>query len=380
MNVKKNIVVAVMALAVFGSTVSVMAQDAPKDRLKVHLKALYTYNDNVFQWNNEQNDYFYTLFAGIDTELGPRMARFGLEGEVRSLDYDEFDNQDDTEYSLNPRAVFGGHVLTLGLYGEFTHEIRPVDSTNVTQVENHFDTGRVVLTIKPSDHFGIELAGAVTDAIYDTFDTFDYFRTEYSVSLFKEFSDKTTVGVKYLWADFDYDEDVRYDGETERYTLYIDYSISGKVSAHVEGGIESHEYDLTVGTVGDPDKSVDEWYFDVSVAYSPTEKFDVEVGVTRSITQGSSPTSSFYVETRPYLDVAFAPTDKLTMGVRGYFADTNENNAYDSKTTRLEAKINYAIREWLELEASHEYTQRDSDSPTGDFHRNVTTAGFVLRF
>ncbi len=351
------------------------------DRVHVYAGGFVTFDDNVYLSNNdEQNDTIWTRVGGVDMRF-EREERYGvkLAGEWRYYDYADRNDQDHTEYNVNPELYLEFNpMLNLTLEGAFSKTQAPVDVTTVARVENHTNGGGANLQIKPSDIWGVDLDWDIKEIHYKkgAFRSLEYIQNTVSVAPFYMLTEKTKLGAKITHGTTDYEHKLHNEAEWLEGQLSATYLPTEKLALYGSFGYQSREYDHS-GTNPD-DADFGGLVMTMAAMYDLNEAWKFGGTIARMPMESSA--GNFNAYNRISVDATYTPITPLQFTAEFFAEHVDESDTKDSERYGFTVAGTWSLCDFAGTGISYKYRNKDSDALDADYSSNVVSLGLWLTF
>lgn len=340
------------------------------------------YDDNIFFDDSGTEDSFFFIVrpeAVVSSDWDNHALNVGAFGEFGRYVDNGNSNYDDWE-------VFADGVIDIdeesrlfgrGSWGRF-HNTRddPDTASGDFDVDEYFRSrGNVGVEAKPADLL-LRLEGRFTDINYrdnESINNDDRDRREYLVTgrVGYEFQPGVAVFVEpsYEWVNFDDDvDDFGIDRDNDGVSVVggFVYELTGVT--FVEAGLGYFHRNYDDSDFNDRD-GID---FTLRLTWNPTDLLTVDASGGRVVSQTSLDGASGAVTSFADLTFDYELAEGLVLSPSGAFRnDDFGDNERDDDTYLARLGLTYFLNDQIRIEASYEFSHRDSNVGGEDYDRNV---------
>ncbi len=289
----------------------------------------------------------------------------------------------------NDNSVFGDVVWELNSRNEFAvgaafnqgHEDRGSEgSGNNITVPDEFDEtlldakytygsetsrGRLELDVLSVDKEFTNNRASTTDNDREDFDI--------GAAFYLKVANKTRVLFEYRNVDVDFDDpSVLGDSDTDKYNVGLNWDASAKTSGTVKVGQIRRDFD----SAASQDVTLDSWA--AVIDWSPRSYSVVSFNTSRSAKESSS--VGTFIDSEIYsVNWKHEWTGRFKSNFKFSLEDeTFEGTTREDETSRYGLRFDYAMRRWLGLGFSIDYTDVDSNDAPSDYDRTEVGLHLVM--
>jgi len=371
-------------------------------RLKVITELSYQgrWDDNIyFAPTHTVSDYVNILTPGIqgnwqgDTEGNYFDAGF-------NVDIARYVDQDINDYETYRLWGGAGYKSPAGFYIKardfFVDTADPYGAENqfrlgVPQTQRWYNTFDIAAGYEYASRYGIEAEYRNHyldyDNLYDEWQ--DRRDNRIGISLFYNYSSKTTLFVQYRRTDADYYEqndgvidvarslisgrDMFWSSDTSQDYTLNDFFIGarfapgGKLSGEIKIGYGDKDFDNTVDINGNPYEDGDTWISETSVNYEVSSRTLITAELFRGLLGSPDLDSSSYDATQIGISLNQRFYNKFLFDIGLWYGneDYNQRSGLPNKDLDIytfRTGLGYEITDWLGAGIKYRYQEKDSDS------------------
>jgi polysaccharide biosynthesis protein VpsM len=337
-----------------------------------------TYNDNIYGETTAKNSWITEVnpIIGAKIEIGKHDLSVGYEGKFGVYHDAADDNYDDHEFTANVDFDFNESFgLSVDAGSKLGHDDRGSSDAAATPVPSEYTKNSVGTDIRigRKDSNRIEIGAGYMDLDYtnnvSSTAGLEHANTSADASFFWELMPKTSllVGIDYTDHDYDVNTSVT-DSHDLFYFAGLDWSATGKTDGTIKLGYTEKDFDSS---------SVADWNdfsWDATINWKPLDHAKFTLNTGRSPTE-STGTGSHSIKDDVSLEWSHEwLEDKFSTSVKGTLSQSEYQGAGQTRVdddSKINLGADYKFNRWgmVGLEYTHE--ERDSNSNTSDYDRNI---------
>jgi hypothetical protein len=371
------------ALGLAGTAVVTPAAALDLNGIKVTPSIGYKgeYDDNIFRTQfNKRSDYVNHIMPSITLEATPGRHEFKAGYQADILRYSSYNNMDTERHAANVMGVMRFNRLELRASEEFrrtddfpTSEVTQRIRRNENDLSAGFD-----LDMARMWGIGFDAGWNHYNYLESAFDGQDHNTYTYAGNLYYRLTAKTRVFGEYAFVDEYFSSD-----ETRRNTRHRGmvgirgditerFNLTGKVGYEHLNFHDSSRQDLDTA-IGS-----------IEATYKPVDRMQISLMLARKVDSSTFGTNAQYAAYNSILGVTYALTPKITLIPRGFFGvDNYKEAAVNTSKDGLPAEkrvdylyggglgLRYQVMKWLRLDASYDFSRRDSKFNNFDYDDNI---------
>lgn len=406
---KKSKVVASLALAlsmVAGSVVEAgtlgdyfeATASVVPNKLSLSITEEMTYTDNVNSTPDRDKRDSLSLDSSLSLQIYRELKngiKYGVDADVSYEWYDDREMRDDSEieWSISPMLLGEFNLLdtdSLMLRFHASSEFEEFDNTDTKKTRKDVVGGDITYDYKGGGHLGFAII-TTYDYNHYTGEHSDRTNSEYEVSFapYYKFTQMTKLGLRAAYGETLYKNNREQDdSETLTLNAFLDHQLTGKVSLHMELGMERVEYDVFDGEDGDETRSSSDegWEPTVSasvnyqaaknVSFSYTTEYSMEDTTSDEARGGRNSWSNS-------LSMSWELTSKVNLNqTLSYdFQDEKNGSNDDNGEWTYSCEAGYKVSDKMRIYLGYEYTnvsfKYEGDE---DYQVNEWTLGMSYAF
>jgi len=357
-------------------------------RITPKLALLADYSDNIYLVEDEEEDDIYIIVSpeiSFDVAVAPRNY-FSLKYSGFFLNFDTAENFDENhhigELSWHTETAKGS-TLTAGASID-DNSIQPF---SVDEVAKKYQLYRGFADVLLMAGSMIEI-GAGYERLSrrfdeDRFESDDYDRNRYDISLLYKKSEKFPLLLEYRFVQQDnQDLDRAFDTDYDTHTIFIGsrWRPTAKLSGALRVGYIRSDFE---------DDSIDDFdgvAADIDITYSITEITKFELVVARDVepvTRTLRETGSYYVLSSAGIVLTHQKWERIITELSYLYRHKAFEGGPLDRTDRYHdagLKLRYLLKDWVSFSIGYNYRSNSSDLTTVEYTENMAEAGILFEF
>lgn len=355
--------------------------------LKISISETVTFNDNYNEGTPADAHSAWEFSTDVNIDLYRTLSNvtYGLQGSVGWNHYHNSPREAEPDIDLSPYVEFAQDKGNLMLSGGVTYQDETLSNSDRRFAKYYDAVIRAAYDLNSHERYGAIISGDYNYQYYTDSDFDNKDNAKYGISLAPYYivSPKTKVGIRFGYQRTDYRSNREHDDLEELYmNLFVNYRVSLKMNMTAEAGATRTSYDggPSAGTSGDDDISpnyrmgltynmLSNLIFTLMLSHNPEDSFELN---SRGLTINN--------ESRLGVTWILNPKLRLSQSVAAILKD-EKNSTWDSTQYEYDVRLDYALRERLNLYTGYTYTtthfKYEDDS---NFKSNEITLGVSWTF
>ncbi len=355
--------------------------------LKIGISEIVTYNDNINKGTRSSSQSAWEFNTDVNIDLYRTLGNvtYGLQGSVGWNHYHNSPRESAPDIDLSPYFEFGQDLGNLMLSGGITYKDETMSNSDRRFAKYYDAVIRAAYDLNSHERYGAIISGDYNYQYYTDkeFDGKDNAKYGLSLAPYYVLSPKTKVGVRFGYQRTDYRNDRDHDDLEELYlNLFVNYRVSLKVNMTAEAGATRSSYvgGPSAGTTGDDDinpnyrlgltyNMLSNVTFTLSLSHNPENSLEQD---SRGLTVSN--------ESRLGMTWIINPKLRLSQSLAATLKD-EKNSTWDSRQYEYDVRLDYALRERLNLHAGYTYsTTHFKYEDDSNFKSNEVSLGVSWQF
>lgn len=355
--------------------------------LAISISETVTFNDNYNKGTREDSHSAWEFKTDVNIDFYRTLGNttYGLQGSVGWNHYHNSPREAEPNVDLSPYFEFAQDKGNLMLSGGVTYKDETLSNSDRRFAKYYDAVIRAAYDLNSHERYGAVISG---DYAYQYYTESKFSRKDnakYGISLapYYVLSPKSKVGLRFGYQRTDYRSNREHDDLDELFlNLFVNYQVSLKVNLTAEAGATRTSYDgrISANSAGDDDinanyrvgliyNMLSNLAFSLHLSHNPKDSFELD-------SRGLS------VENESRLGMVWTinPKLKLVQSLAATIKD-EKNSTWDSRQYEYAARLNYALRERLNLYTGYTYTtthfKYEEDS---NFKSNEVSLGVSWQF
>ena len=200
--------------------------------------------------------------------------------------------------------------------------------------------------------------------------TQDWDVTEFGAGFQMRLLPKTWAFFRYYIGERDYFTHPAGTGVTEandsdfdwnRVNFGLTWESGAKLEGELNFGYQLMDYENTADVEGDRYDAKDTWIAATSITYTATPTIELALGLTRALRETGSSDNEYFEDTGIGINMQKVILPKFTLTVGGVYSVNDYNIPREDDIFRLNAGLDYQIRERLTAGVGYRYKKQDSN-------------------
>ena len=198
--------------------------------------------------------------------------------------------------------------------------------------------------------------------------TQDWDITEFGAGFQMRLLPKTWAFFRYYFGERDYfthrgnvTESNDSDFDWNRVNFGVTWETGAKLEGELNFGYQLMDYENTADVGGDRYDAKDTWIAATSITYTATPTIELALGLTRALRETGSSDNEYFEDTGIGINMQKVILPKFTLTVGGVYSVNDYNIPREDDIYRLDAGLDYQIRERLTAGVGYRYKKQDSN-------------------
>lgn len=373
----------VNAASVLGKYFDATSMALP-DKLALSVYEEVRYEDNLFNsGSGERGGIVFATGAKLDASRTRGEFSYDVKADVAYDHYHKFASDLGTPvYSIAPSMRYDQGNWDIMLGGNFKYEYSKVDVVGTPRAKFYTSGVDATWNLHLNEKWGVAVTGEWENKDYTqrAMSYLDYDKYEVAIAPYYVFSPKTKAGVYMGYAVKEYEYgDVYSDSDTITLNGFVDYRVTGKISAHATAGAEFVDYDNVDRVYRENDPLFN---CGLTVRYAALTNLAFLASVDHKHDDNSGGGRGFQQDTDTRLGMVWDINSKLslTQNVGYSWSDKKNGSSADNKELSYDAVLSYMMTKNLTIYGGYEfgntdYTKiavADADYTTNIYHMGIS--------